>query len=155
MVEPIKRELLLPCAIDKAFEVFTAGFVEWWPREYSWSQDAMESIGMEPCKDGRCTEIGPRGFQLDWGRVLEWQPPQKLVLTWQIGPDRVPQPNPDNASRIEVVFTAVSDSQTQLSFEHRDIHQHGEGAEDYRAALDSEYGWDFILEKYQFLIAHQ
>ena len=152
MVEPITLELQLPCSIDKAFEVFTSDFTKWWPREYSWSQEAMASIGIEPCIGGRCTETGPHGFQLDWGRVLEWQPPQKLIMTWQIGADRVPQPNPDNASIIEVVFTAIADAQTQVLFEHRDLHRHGEGAEDYRQALNSEYGWPFILEKYRTLV---
>lgn len=148
MVESINQKMEIQCSIDKAFELFTDGFGTWWPREYSWSQEGMESIGIEPKVGGRCTEIGPEGFQLDWGRVLEWRPPEQLIITWQISPNRFPQPNPQHASTIDIVFKAVSDSVTEVLFEHRDIHKHGEGAQAYRDALNSEYGWPFILSKY-------
>lgn len=148
MVDPIKQEMEIRCSIDQAFEWFTHGFGKWWPREYSWAKEAMESIGIEPKVGGRCTEIGPQGFQLDWGRVLALRPPEQLIMTWQIGPDRVPQPNPEHASTIEIVFKAESDSVTRVLFEHRDIHQHGEGAQAYRDALNSDYGWPYILRRY-------
>ena len=148
MVDSITQEMEIQCSIEQAFELFTHGFGKWWPCEYSWSQAGMESIGIEPKVGGRCTEIGSKGFQLDWGRVLKWSPPERLTITWQIDPNRVPQPNPENASTIDIVFKAVSDSETEVLFEHRDIHKHGEGAQAYRDALNSEYGWPFILRRY-------
>ncbi|GAB3019488.1 hypothetical protein GCM10027098_13170 [Bowmanella dokdonensis] len=108
----------------------------------------METIGIEPKVGGRCTEVGPQGFQLDWGIVLEWRPPEQLTISWHIGPDRVPHPNPEQASTIAVAFKSVAKDKTRVVLEHRDLHKHGERAQNYRDALNSEYGWPFILNKY-------
>lgn len=148
MVDSIKQKMEIQCSIDKAFELFTNGFETWWPREYSRFQAGMKSICIEPKVGGRCTEVDPEGFQLDWGRVLEQRPPEQLTFTWQIGSDRFPQLNPEHSSKIDIVFKAISDSVTEILFEHRDIHRHDEGAQAYRDTLNFEYGWPFIWNKY-------
>jgi uncharacterized protein YndB with AHSA1/START domain len=80
--------------VERAFATFSDGLAGWWPREYTWAQDTLETIAIEPREGGRCFERGPHGFHCDWGRVLAWDPPDRLAFTWQIGPDRVPEPNP-------------------------------------------------------------
>lgn len=84
---------------DKAFELFTAGIASWWPREYTWSQDVLEEIAIEPGEGGFCVERGPHGFTVHWGRVETWERPERLVFTWQIGPSREPVPDPNRAER--------------------------------------------------------
>jgi uncharacterized protein YndB with AHSA1/START domain len=147
-VEPIKRTFAVPAPPERAFAVFTDGFASWYPAEYTWSAEALETIGIEPREGGMCFERGPHGFRCDWGRVLAWEPPGRLVLAWHVGPRREPQPDPSHASEIEVRFEAEEPSATRVEFEHRDFARHGDGADEYRAAMDSEQGWDYILGRF-------
>jgi uncharacterized protein YndB with AHSA1/START domain len=136
---------------DGAFARFTEGMSGWWPREYTWAQEALEAIAIEPMVGGRCYERGPHGFSCDWGRVVECEPPALLVFTWQISPQRVPQPDPERASEVEVRFTAAGTGATRVELEHRDFERHGTGAESYRSAMTSEHGWPLLLERYAAL----
>lgn len=108
----------------------------------------LEWIGIEPRPDGRCFERGPHGFQCDWGRVVAWEPGRRVVFTWQIGFGRDPVPDPARASEIEVRFESAGEATSRLLFEHRALERHGANAEDYRAALDSDEGWSYILGRY-------
>jgi uncharacterized protein YndB with AHSA1/START domain len=146
--DSISHEVVVRLPQEEAFHLFAYGFASWWPPEYTWSGKVLETIGFETFAGGRCTEHGPLGFQCDWGRVLVWSPPQRLVLAWQIGPNRQPQPDPENASRIEILFRSRSAGTTRLLLTHRDIRRHGKGAARYRQALGSAPGWPLILECY-------
>ncbi len=146
------HEIVLPLARDRAFLLFVEHFADWWPAEYTWSQEGLQTIGIEPRQGGRCTEVGPHGFQLDWGRVLAWEPLGRLIITWQIGPSRVPQPDPKHASTVTFLFHEDGPDTARLELEHRDFRRHGDGAEEYRAAMSSEYGWPYILGCYRRLI---
>lgn len=143
-----RHSLTVPVQPKQAFRVFTSDFGAWWPSEYTWSGEVLESIGIGSGAGGRCTEIGPEGFECDWGRVLAWEPPRRLVLAWHIGPHREPQPNPDNASTIEIRFEAAEAAGTRVELEHRGFERHGAGAAEYRDALGSERGWPWILSRY-------
>jgi hypothetical protein len=130
-----------------AFFRFTAGLREWWPREYTWSQSALCDIGMEPRLDGLCFERGPRGFRCDWGRVLCWEPPDRVTLAWHVGPTRVPQPDPACASEVDVWFEPDNGG-TNVALLHRCFDRHGAGCAEYRAAMDGPDGWDYILARF-------
>lgn len=81
MTAAIRQSLILPVDAAAAFSIFTDRFEAWWPREYTWSQAALETIGITPHEGGLCFEIGPHGFRCDWGRVLAWDEPNGLVFT--------------------------------------------------------------------------
>ncbi|GAB3151087.1 SRPBCC family protein [Micromonospora sonneratiae] len=135
---------------ELAFTVFTSGLAEWWVKEYTWSgPDALADIGIEPRAGGLAYEIGPHGFRCDWGRVLDWQPPARLVFAWQIGPDRAPVPDPARASEVEITFTP-EDARTRVEVEHRHFDRHGEAAEGYRQALTA--GWQELLSRYTLAV---
>ena len=146
----IREELAV--SPEKAFQCFGAGIGAWWPREYTWSGDCLESIAIEPFEEGRCYERGPLGFQCDWGRVLVWDPPHRLVLAWQIGPDRTPQPDPAKASEVQVTFTGGRSGGTTVELEHRDFARM-EGGEAYRDLLAAEAGWPYILGRYASVVS--
>ena len=137
----------VPGVPERAFAAFTAEFGRWWPPEYTWSQDTLEEIGIDTREGGLCFERGPHGFHCDWGRVLAWEPPSRLVLAWQIGPTRAPEPDPAKASEVEVRFEADGDG-TRVSLSHTGFERHGDGAEGYAAAMDSPQGWDYILGRF-------
>jgi uncharacterized protein YndB with AHSA1/START domain len=134
-------------SVARAFEVFTEGLGTWWIREFTWSgPDALERIGVEPGVDGKCYEIGPYGFRCDWGRVLVWDPPGHLTFTWQIGPDRVPEPDPRRATEVELHFYPDGEGRTRIDLEQRGFDRHGTGGAAYREALIG--GWDQLLARY-------
>jgi hypothetical protein len=133
-IESIHRVIEVPLSAERAFGFFTKDFALWWPREYTWGQDVVEDIGFEQREGGLCFERGPYGFRCDWGRVLSWQPPHRLVLAWQIGPRREPEPNPSRASSVEVMFVADTPARTRILLDHRDFERHGREAAEYRAA---------------------
>jgi uncharacterized protein YndB with AHSA1/START domain len=138
-------DLDLTITPERAFEAFTAELREWWPAEYTWSgASALVTIGIEPGAGGLCHEIGPHGFRCDWGRVLTWDPPRRLVFTWQIGPSREPVPDPARASEVEVRFR---DGRVEL--EHRSFGKHGPSGDDYLKGMESPEGWPFILGRYR------
>lgn len=144
----IRHTLTAPASAEAAFTVFTEGLASWWPAEYTWSRDVLETIVIEPGEGGRCFERGPHNFECDWGRVLVWEPPRRLVFTWQISPRREPEPNPAKASEVEVRFTPEGVSATRVELEHRYFARHGEGGDEYRAGLGSPHGWPYILDRY-------
>ena len=133
---------------ERAFELFTAGLGSWYPPEYTWSQDVLDTIAIEPREGGRCFEVGPDGFQCDWGRVLAWEPPHRLLLAWQVSPRREPVPDPAKASEVEVRFEEAGPSATRVELEHREFARHGEDGDAYRQAMGSPQGWPYMLERY-------
>jgi uncharacterized protein YndB with AHSA1/START domain len=142
----IVREIVVGVSREAAFEAFTSGLGEWWPSAYTWSGEKLVEIGIEEGFGGHCYEIGPFAFRCDWGRVLGWDPPDRVVLSWQIGPQRVPQPDPDRASVIEVRFDAQARDRTRVVFEHREFERHGQDGMEYRQNMDSARGWTWILD---------
>lgn len=132
-----------------AFHKFVNAFNEWWPKAYTWSQDKLEAIRIEPKVNGLCTETGPHGFRCDWGRVLDITENQSIHFKWQISPQREPVPDPDRASDVLVIFSEAEGSATQVELVHRNFQNHGDGADKYRKMMDSEYGWAYILEQYK------
>jgi uncharacterized protein YndB with AHSA1/START domain len=106
------------------------------------------AIGIEPREGGHCFELGPGGFHCDWGTVLTWDPPNRLVFAWQIAPSRAPEPNPAKASEVEVRFAPEGPLATRVQLEHRGFARHGDDGEAYRHALDSPQGWTMMLDRY-------
>lgn len=142
----ISTSVQLRVPAEEAFAAFTDRLGDWWVREYTWSgRQLLVALGVEPRADGMFYEIGPHGFRMDWGRVLDWEPPYRLRFTWQIGPDRTPVPDPGRASEVEVHFHPVQ-GHTEVRVEHRHFDRHGTAAQEYRAALTA--GWEELLSRY-------
>lgn len=144
----VQCSLSLPVTAPHAFRHFTEGMHVWWPAAYTWSQEVLKEIGIEPGVNGRCYERGPYNFSCDWGRVLVWEPPYRLVFTWQISPQREPVPDPAQASEVEVRFVPQDPSNTQVQLEHRYFDRHGENGAAYQTMLASPEGWPYILDSY-------
>lgn len=145
-VATISRILIINIASENAFKKFLNEFSKWWPREYTWSQDVLMDIWIDGRQDGLCTEMGPYGFRCDWGRVTELVGNKKICLKWQISPKREPIPNSEKASDIQFEFKKGGRSSTTiLEFEHWNFENHGEEGKDYLKMMDSEQGWDYIL----------
>lgn len=153
--DSVKVTVKVPISASDAFNAFIDDLHSWWPKEYTWAGDVLERIKIEPKENGRCFERGPYGFECDWGRVLKWNPPHRIIFSWQISPNRVPEPNPEKASEVEIQFKEISNKATKINFEHRNFDNHGKDAETYKKALNSPQGWPYIIDNYKKLVAQR
>ena len=153
-VEPIRLSQQLPVPPADAFATFTERMAAWWPPDATWSREALESIGIEPRVGGFCFERGPHGLRLDWGRVTTWEPPHRLVFSWQIGPHRTPEPNPAHASEVEVRFDDDGGA-SRMTLQHRGFERHGADAAAYRDAMASDAGWPHLLDRFRGEVARR
>jgi uncharacterized protein YndB with AHSA1/START domain len=139
---------------DRAFAVFTESVNTWWPHQYHIGQADVDQVILEPREGGRWYERGVDGSECDWGRVLAWQPPHRLVLTWQINGSWQYDPDPDHASEIEIRFTPDGPEQTTVALEHRHLDRLVDG-QALRDGLRGGGGWNAILELVAKAIANQ
>jgi hypothetical protein len=139
---PVRKSLTVPATPARAFEIFTAGFDRWWPREHTIGKGPLKEAELEQRAGGRWYGVDDDGTQTKWGDVLVWEPPARLLLAWRIGPDW--QFHADLHTEVEVKFTALADGQTRVDFEHRYLERMGDGAQALRDSLDG--GWAGILQ---------
>jgi uncharacterized protein YndB with AHSA1/START domain len=148
---PVRKTLTVAATPDRAFEVFTAGFDRWWPRSHTIGSSPLKTAVLEPGVGGRWYGLAEDGTEAEWGDVLAWDPPARLVVAWRIGANW--QYSKDRLTEVEVNFTALADGRTRVDFEHRLLENLGEGALEGRALLDSPGGWGGILENYVAVVA--
>ena len=108
----------------------------------------MVSIAIEPMVRGRCYSRHEDGAEITWATVLDWNPPHRLLLAWQVTHDFCHQSDLDHASEVDVRFTAVSADLTRVELEHRRLERHGAHAAAMRAILDGTNGWSVVLQGY-------
>lgn len=145
-VEGLRFETIVPADPSTVFRRFTIELSGWWPRAFTWSgEQLLVDIGMQPGPGGHLYEIGPHGLRLDWGRVLTWRQPEQVAFSWQIGPDRVPQPDADRATEVDVRFTAAGTG-TVVVLSHDGWERHGEQGAVYRAGMAT--AWPRALEQF-------
>ncbi|MEA3017104.1 MAG: hypothetical protein QOI38_1826 [Sphingomonadales bacterium] len=145
---PIRKTLRVRASQEKAFRVFTANMGRWWLKSHSLLQAPQRDVLIEPRAGGRWYEIGEDGSEQDWGRVLAWDPPRRIVLAWQLNADWAY--DPDFETIVEVTFTAEGE-ETIVAFEHRDLERYGERAEELRGGYESgmDGGWAALLEGFR------
>ena len=140
---PVRKTLSVKATPERAFEVFTAGFDRWWPRSHHIGGVDMARAVLEPRAGGRWYEVGVDGAECDWGEVLVWDPPQRLILAWRIGADW--KYDPSLRTEVELRFTREAGGATRVDFEHRLLENMGEAGAAVREAIDSPGGWSGIL----------
>jgi uncharacterized protein YndB with AHSA1/START domain len=145
-VAPVRKTVRVNAGAARAFEVFTAGLTRWWPRSHSIGKGPLQDAVIEPRAGGRWYERSEDGSECEWGKVLVWEPPTRVVLAWQI--DTQFKYDPSVISEVEVRFIAESPSLTVVELEHRNIDRLGTDPEEFRNKVDAPNGWSAILELY-------
>lgn len=140
----VTRTITVRAARQHAFTVFTERFFSWWPKGHHIGDAELADAVIEPREGGRWYERGIDGTECDWGQVLAWEPPARLLLSWHLQGDWTYDPDPAKASEIEVRFVAESDVLTRVELEHRHIERH-DLAEDVRSGVSGAGGWAGIL----------
>ncbi|HYW25187.1 MAG TPA: SRPBCC family protein [Terriglobales bacterium] len=153
-IPALQGNITVDVPIERAFRVFTESIDTWWPREYHIGQAEMAEAIMEPRAGGRWYERGTDGSECDWGRVLAWEPPHRLVVTWQINGQWQFDPDPAHASEVEVRFVADGPQRTTVELMHRYLDRlvAGQAIHD---AIGQGGGWNSILERFAKAAATQ
>jgi uncharacterized protein YndB with AHSA1/START domain len=147
-VPDIRGKITVGVPVERAFGVFTGSFGTWWPRDYHIGQAQMADAILEPRAGGRWYERGEDGSECDWGRVLAWEPPHRLVVTWQINGQWQYDPDPAHASEIEVRFSPDGPEQTTVELEHRFLDRLPGGQAIHDTIVFGGGGWTAILEQF-------
>jgi uncharacterized protein YndB with AHSA1/START domain len=142
---PVRKSVVVNASPERAFEVFTAGFNDWWPRSHSIGASPLDKAVIEPRDKGRWFGKLQDGSEAEWGDVLAWDPPSRVLLAWRIGADW--QYHADLLTEVEVTFT-LEGKATRVVLEHRHLERMGAEAEGMRAQFDSEGGWSGLLQMY-------
>jgi uncharacterized protein YndB with AHSA1/START domain len=145
-IESIRRDVVVPVSADKAFSIFTSGMTEWWPSDHHIGSAPIEEIVIEPHEGGRWYTRHEDGSETSTGYVLVWEPPGRLVLTWQISANW--QYDPKLVTTIEIRFLAESPDQTRVQLEHRDLERYGPEADRMRELFDGPGAWGATLSAY-------
>jgi uncharacterized protein YndB with AHSA1/START domain len=143
---PVRRQITVRATPERAFQVFAGDFGRWWPNTHKIGAAPLKAAVLEPRLGGRWYEIGEDGSECDWGEVLAWEPPERLLLAWRIGGDF--RADPKLQTEVEVRFIAESAEVTRVELEHRHLERMGETAEQGRAAVSGEGGWSGLLKIY-------
>jgi uncharacterized protein YndB with AHSA1/START domain len=142
----VTKTITVNASAEHAFAVFTEGYDTWWPRTHHIGKSPMRKAVIETRTGGRCYSTQVDGTECDWGRVLVWEPPRRLVLAWQITHEWGYEPDLAKSSEVEIRFTPEPGGRTRVDLEHRHFERHGAGAAAMRTAVDSPNGWGGLLQ---------
>lgn len=139
----VRRSVTVEVDRERAFAVFTEGMGSWWIRSHHIGAADMETAVIEPRAGGRWYERGVDGTECEWGHVVVWDPPARVVLAWQI--DAQWRYDPSLVTEVEVAFTDVGPSRTRVDLVHRHLDRMGDAAAQIRAVFESDGGWSGLL----------
>jgi uncharacterized protein YndB with AHSA1/START domain len=144
----IKTDVVVDAPRERAFRVFTERFDQIKPREHNMLQvDIAESV-LESRSGGRVYDRGVDGSECQWGRVLAYEPPARIVFTWDISPHWQIETDLNRASEVEVRFSEETPGRTRVTLEHRHLDRHGDGWQGLREGVAGDQGWPLYLTRY-------
>lgn len=147
----VRRHIVVNAPIDQAFRVFTERFGDFKPREHNLLQAPIAETVFEPRVGGNIYDRATDGSECRWARILAFEPPDRVVFSWDISPRWQIEANPDFASEVEVRFFAETPERTRVELEHRNLDRHGAGWEAVRDGVANEGGWPLYLQRYAAL----
>lgn len=144
----VKASIVVEAPIGRAFTLFTEEMGSWWPPEHHILQAELAEMVFEPRAGGHVYDRGTDGSECRWARVLAYEPPTRLVFSWDINMQWQIESDPDRTSEVEVLFIADGPERTRVELEHRNLEHHGEGWERMRDAVGSPDGWPVGLRRF-------
>jgi uncharacterized protein YndB with AHSA1/START domain len=144
----VRTEITVEVPLERAFTVFTERFDHIKPREHNMlAVDIAQSV-FEPKVGGRVYDRGVDGSECQWGRVLAYEPPTRILFTWDISPRWQIETDLARSSEVEVRFVAEAERRTRVELEHRHLDRHGEGWESLAAGVRGDQGWPLYLQRF-------
>lgn len=148
----VRRQIVVDLPIEQAFATFVERFGEFKPPEHNLLGADITETQFERRVGGHIYDRSSDGTECRWARVLAYEPPDRVVFSWDISPQWQLEEDQSKASEVEVRFVAVAPGRTRLELEHRHLDRHGPGWESLRGAVDSDGGWPLYLTRYADLV---
>jgi uncharacterized protein YndB with AHSA1/START domain len=144
----VRTSIVVDAPVERAFSVFTDDFGSFKPREHNLlGVDIAETV-FEPRVGGHLYDRGVDGSECRWARVLAYEPPDRVVFSWDISPQWQLETDLEKTSEVEVRFISEAPERTRVELEHRNLDRHGEGWEGERDGIASEGGWPLYLQRF-------
>jgi uncharacterized protein YndB with AHSA1/START domain len=148
----IRHEIVVQAPIARAFSVFTDDFGSFKPPEHNMLSVEIAETVFEPRAGGRVYDRGTDGSECQWARVLAYEPPDRVVISWDINPRWQIETNVEKTSEVEVRFIAEAPDRTRVELEHRNLDRHGDGWESIRDGVDGADGWPLYLQRFAHVL---
>ena len=148
----VTSSVVVDAGLERAFEVFTEDFDRVKPREHNMLSVAIAETVFERRVGGYLYDRGVDGSECRWGRVLAYEPPHRVVFTWDISPHWQIESDRDQCSEVEVRFIAETSERTRVQLMHRYLDRHADGWEGLREGVGGGQGWPRYLERYTGLL---
>ena len=142
----VRRHIVVEAPIERAFAVFTGRFGDFKPPEHNMLGAPIAETVFEPRVGGHIYDRGVDGSECRWARVLAWEPPDRVVFSWQIETEL------DRTSEVEVTFVAETPHRTRVELAHRHLDRHGPGWQGVRDGVAHDEGWPLYLDRYAALL---
>ncbi|HEX5404611.1 MAG TPA: SRPBCC family protein [Pseudonocardiaceae bacterium] len=147
----VRKQVVVNAAIAKAFEAFTLRFGDFKPPEHNLLRAPLTETVFEPRVGGHIYDRAVDGSECHWARVLAYEPPDRVVFSWDIGPRWQVETDTELTSEVEVRFIAEGADRTRVELEHRHLDRHGPGWRSVSDGIDGEQGWPLYLTRFAAL----
>jgi len=148
----VRKEIVVDAPIERAFTVFTDRFGDFKPPEHNLLRAPITETVFEPRVGGGIVDRAEDGSECRWARILAFDPPDRVVFSWDISPRWAIEADQSRTSEVEVRFYAESPSRTRVELEHRNLDRHGPGWESVAGSVDGPEGWPLYLDRYAALL---
>ncbi len=144
----VRTQIVVEAPIERAFSVFTEDFGSFKPAEHNMLEVEIAETVFETREGGHVYDRGVDGSECRWARVLAFEPPDRVVISWDISPQWQIETELEKTSEVEVRFISKAPDRTRVELEHRNLDRHGDGWEPERDAVGSEGGWPLYLRRF-------
>lgn len=151
----VRRQVVVNAAITQAFTAFTARFGAFKPPEHNLLEAPIAETVFEPRVGGHIYDRAADGSVCRWARVLAYEPPHRVVFSWDIGPTWQVETDPELTSEVEVRFVAEGPHKTRVELEHRNLDRHGPGWQSVSDGISGDQGWPLYLARYVALLEQE
>lgn len=148
----VRRQIVVEAPVEQAFAVFTKRFGEFKPPEHNLLNARIAETVFEPPVGGHIYDRGVNSSECRWARILSYEPPERVVFSWDIDPQWQLESEPDNTSEVEVRFIAETARRTRVELEHRNLDRHGPGWQAVGEGVADDAGWQLYLTRYAQLL---
>ncbi|TXL61341.1 SRPBCC family protein [Aeromicrobium terrae] len=149
----VRRQIVVDAPPERAFDVFTERFGDFKPKEHNIMASPIAETVFEPRVGGHILDRAEDGTECRWARILAFDPPHRVVFSWDIGPQWTVEPNVENSSEVEVTFVADGPDRTRVELEHRNLDRHGPGWQSVADGVAGDGGWPLYLDRYSALLS--
>lgn len=144
----VRRQVVVDVPVAKAFDVFVGRFGDFKPVEHNLMDVPIAETVVEQWVGGHIIDRGADGTECRWARILAFDPPHRLLFSWDIGPQWELEPDPDRTSEVEVLFVAEGPTRTRVELEHRNLDRHGPGWRSVSKGVAGDAGWPLYLARF-------